>query len=288
MQDHADATPTIAISTELAQPRVLSRDELRTLDRVAVDEMGVPSILLMENAAMGAARCIDRMLGVLEPGPVVVVAGPGNNGGDGLAVARQLHIRGHTVVVSLVGDEHGLTPDSAANLRAMRSCGLVLDEVSDPDGRVVGEHLSARLAARSAAVVVDGLLGTGLNRDVVGPASGAIGAINEARRAGRAACVVALDLPSGLDADTGLPLGDAVRADATLTFAALKTGFFSLEAQPYLGEIVLLPIGVPPGLTGRFGAAYEHEHISPTRFETGDTGGTDEPRGAGRDADGRR
>ncbi|MBZ0171458.1 MAG: NAD(P)H-hydrate epimerase, partial [Phycisphaerales bacterium] len=222
MPNRADHTTPSAISTEIADPRVLSRDELRSLDRIAVEEMGVPSILLMENAAMGAAGCIARMLDVLAPGAVAVLAGTGNNGGDGFAVARHLHILGHAVRVLLVGDEDRLTPDSATNRSALRACGVGIGVISTTDEQVAYEQLLDWLNTHTPPLIVDGLLGTGLSRGVVGPLLGAIRAINRARSSGPAACVVALDLPSGLDADTGRALGDAVRADVTLTFAALK------------------------------------------------------------------
>lgn len=269
----------------MAEPRVMTREELRALDRVAVEEMGVPSILLMENAAIGATRVVTRALDVLEPGPVVVIAGIGNNGGDGLAMARQLHLRGYGVHVLIVGRRDRLAVDAAVNLRALETCNVRPWWGDDQDANVVYQEVLSRCVALTPAVVVDGLLGTGLSRDVEGAALGAIRAINEARKTGSARFVVALDLPSGLDADTGRPLGAAVRADATVTFAALKMGFFTLEAQPFVGEIELCPIGVPPELTARFGVPYDEENAVPDRLDArnGGPGGYD-PSGVGRDA----
>ncbi len=272
------------IRTQMARPRVLSRDELRSLDADAVREMGVPSILLMENAALGAALGVLRLMAQRGAGPVAVVCGTGNNGGDGLALARQLHIRGCGVEVLLAGDPGRLTPDAAANLNALRSCGIEPRRIEASDEPGASGAARSLLGSIAPAVVVDALLGTGLSREVRGPVRGIIGAINEAGRGG--ACVVSMDLPSGLDADTGRPLGVAVRAHATMTFAALKRGFFTLEAQAYVGEIELLPIGAPPELADRYGVLYEDTADAPSRFDPPGGAGEDEPSGAGRDAGG--
>lgn len=269
----------------MALPRVLSRDELRELDRVAVEELGLPSILLMENAAIGASRSVLRALGVLESGVVVVVAGTGNNGGDGLAVARQLHIQGVEVRVALIGDAGRMTADSAANLKALRAASAAVEVIGENSCNGAEERVAAWLGEIGPAVVIDALLGTGLSRDVEGPVAGAIRAINRARSERSTLLVVSLDLPSGLDADTGRPLGEAVRADVTATFAALKRGFFTMEAQEWVGEIELLPIGVPPELTARFGEPFTAEPTEHARGEDWVQGGPPEnPHGAGRDA----
>lgn len=269
----------------MAEPRVLSRAELRELDRRAVAEMGLPSILLMENAAIGAARSVLRAMGVFEPGVAVVVAGTGNNGGDGLAVARQLHIHGVEVRVALVGDAGRLTPDSAANLKALQASSVAVEAFDGGESGTVEDRVSAWLAEIGPMVVIDALLGTGLSRDVRGPAAEAIRAINRSRSERWTRLVVSLDLPSGLDADTGRPLGEAVRADVTATFAALKRGFFAMEAQEWVGEIELLPIGVPPELAARFGDPYTDEPTEHARGEVWVEGGPPaDPRGAGRDA----
>ncbi|HHN78854.1 MAG TPA: NAD(P)H-hydrate epimerase [Phycisphaerales bacterium] len=270
------------IETEMASPRVLSRDELRRLDADAVREMGVPSIVLMENAALGACRGVLRLLGGIGGGPVAVLCGTGNNGGDGLALARQLHIRGRRVRVLLTGDPDRLTPDAAANLTALKACRVEAEHLDAADEGGAERAAGDWLARVGPALIVDALLGTGLSREVRGPLRGVIEAINEAGKAG--ACVVSLDLPSGLDADTGRPLGAAVRAHATMTFAALKRGFFTLEAQGFVGEIELLPIGVPSELTGRYGVVFEDTADAPSRFDPPHGSGETEPTGTGRDA----
>lgn len=272
------------IHTEMASPRILSREELRVLDAAAVAEMGVPSILLMENAAIGAASGVRRMLGVLGEGPAAVCCGTGNNGGDGLALARQLHIAGRPVRVLLAGDPGRLTPDAATNLGALRACRIEPMVIDAADDVSAESALAGLLDEIGPVVIIDALLGTGLSREVRSPTRGLIAAINAAGRSG--VCIVSMDLPSGLDADTGRPLGVAVRADATMTFAALKRGFFTLEAQEYVGEIELLPIGAPPELTARFGVPYEDTTDAPSRFDPPGAPAPETPHGTGRDAGG--
>lgn len=264
-------------------PRVMSREQLRALDRLAVESLGLPSILLMENAAIGAARSVERALDVLDARTVLVLVGPGNNGGDGLALARHLHIAARPVRVLILGDPDRLTPDAAVNFRALRQTAVPVEAVGEPDESRAFDRVSAAIADAAPALVVDALLGTGACRPVEGPFAGAIRAINKARESGGACFVVSLDLPSGLDADSGRPLGHAVHADVSVTFGALKIGFASLEAQPYLGEVELAPIGVPPELLARFGSPLPDDH-GHARADGGSPDRPGQPHGVGRDA----
>lgn len=276
------------IECRLARPRILTRDQLRALDREAVAVLGLPSVLLMENAAIGAAAVIAETLTDQpnrEPAPVLIIAGGGNNGGDGIALARHLCILGIPARLVIAARESDLSPDAAANARALRSTGTpTAYNADDPAAEIRPQPDSP-----APSVIVDALLGTGLTRPVSGPLAAVIDAINDARTASPATTVVALDLPTGLDADTGAPLGSprhpTVKADITVTFAALKPGFFTLEAQPYLGEVSLVPIGVPPEFVARFGVPYEPDRHAHARSHgampsplTGD------PAGPGRDA----
>ncbi len=223
--------------------RALSRDEVRSVDRRAVEEYGMPSLVLMENAGRGAAEWLaGRMAG---GGKVVIVAGQGNNGGDGGAVARHLELRGITVAIRWVGDLSRFSVDAAAQYAILEQADV--DQQAWADG-VDGEELKRLLAG--ADWVVDGLLGTGLTRPVEpGPIWDAIGAINASGRP-----VLALDVPSGLDADTGDVLGVSVKAAATVTFVAEKIGFAGPGASDYTGEVVVAGIGVPLRLLREVGA----------------------------------
>jgi len=196
-----------------------------------MDELFLPGIVLMENAARGIADVARARLP--RGGRVAVVCGPGNNGGDGFAAARHLSNGGFDVSIHLVMPAVACPGGSDAdrNLRIARAMGLPVREDVDLEG---------------AVLVLDGIFGTGLSRTVREPAKGAIEAI------GAAACpVVAIDLPSGLDANTGAIHGVAVRADVTATMVAPKQGFERGEGPRLVGEVVVVDIGVPPSLVRR-------------------------------------
>lgn len=210
----------------------LTREQSRLLDRWAVERYGMCSLVLMENAGRGVADVLCS-LGI--SGPVVICCGKGNNGGDGLVLARHLELRGHEVRVLLWADPGTMSGDAAANLAIVRHCELVLD-VFWPN------HDPARLATHlsRAAWVVDALLGTGVRGEPASPLAEVIDQIN--------ACAsrrLAIDLPSGLDADTGLPAMHTICATHTCTFVAPKAGFASPQAEPYLGKVHVLDIGTP-------------------------------------------
>ena len=210
--------------------RPLSRDEVRSIDARAAEDLGLPTLALMENAGRGAAALIrDRIGG---SGRVVIACGPGNNGGDGAVVARHLDAWGFDVRVLWFVRPDRLKGDAAIQGGIVERSGIAATVVED-EGSIDGLW-------EGADWVVDGLLGTGLTRDVEGLIAGAIASIN---RSGRP--VLALDLPSGLDADSGAPLGDAVRATLTATFVAPKLGFGRPGASAYTGEVAVVGISVP-------------------------------------------
>jgi len=218
-------------------------DAVRALDRAAIDEYGIPGIVLMENAALGI---LPKALAMLEdhPGDVSVLCGPGNNGGDGLALARHLVLRGVRVEVGLLAPIDSYRGDAAINLRIALRTANTCDRLS------IGPIAS--LGDEPATLVVDALFGTGLTRALEGAGDEAVRWIAERRS--RGASVLSIDVPSGLDADTGEPLGtECVQADATVALAAVKPGLSRLEAQAYVGELSVAGIGVPEALLARFG-----------------------------------
>jgi NAD(P)H-hydrate epimerase len=222
---------------------LLSRDEARALDRRAMDEGGVPGVVLMENAGRGCAELLVR-LGVL--GNVVVCCGKGNNGGDGFVIARHLDNAGVAVAVHLFADPPELTGDAAVNYRILAHSGPPI--ATYPRGAIDDTQLRQEFAR--ADWIVDALFGSGLTGALRSPFDQIVRAINESP-----ARVFAVDIPSGLDSDTGLSLGATVRAHHTATIAALKNGFVQQEAQAWIGKIHVIDMGVPRRLLERLPAA---------------------------------
>jgi NAD(P)H-hydrate epimerase len=217
--------------------RPLMRDEVRDLDARAADDLSLPTLILMENAGRGAAACLRDHLGVPASARCLILCGPGNNGGDGGVVARHLDAWGYPVRVVWFARPDRLRGDAATQWNILARSGL--DQTAwDDEASLTPDRLDLLLAG--ADWVIDGLLGTGLSRPVEGVLRRVIEAIN---RVGKP--VLALDLPSGLDADRGEPLGVAVRAKATATFIAPKLGFGAPGASDYTGEVTVVDIGLP-------------------------------------------
>ena len=203
--------------------------EMSAFERVVIDGFGVPALSLMESAGRAVAAEVERM----GASRVVVVAGTGNNGGDGLVAARTLLARGHSVQVFLVSNGEALKADAqVCLLAAIKQSGPVTESVR-------ADTLRTALAAAPAAVIIDAIYGTGLSREVEGSTAAIIQVMNESGLP-----IVAVDIPSGLDADRGVPLGIAVRATATVTFAFAKRGLHASPGFTYAGRIVKADIGI--------------------------------------------
>ena len=259
---------------------VLSRGQMRAFDKHAIETCHVPGVILMENAGRGAADVLSAMIesdrakrgGTTPPRPrggpsageapksfeastypsrhkrvpgqpatyplasrIVVVCGTGNNGGDGFVVARHLLARGAEVVVILAGTSEKVTGDARIMHDAFIDLGGLCVEM--PSGSSLDPM---RAEIQLADYVVDALFGTGLDRPIQGHIAEVIGAINES-----GAHIVALDIPSGLDADSGYPLGVAVHADDTVTFCHLKVGLLTPEGARLAGRVHVVDLGVP-------------------------------------------
>jgi NAD(P)H-hydrate epimerase len=225
---------------------ILTRDQVRELDRRAIEEFGVPGVVLMENAGRGMAELL-RSLGI--NGPVVLCCGKGNNGGDGFVIARHLDNAGVPVRVLLFVDPAQLSGDAAVNHRILVASGIHIEIFADPS--LDEERLRREL--EDADWIVDALFGSGLRGPVQPPFNRVISAINDAASAinDAAARVFAVDIPSGLDCDTGKPLGGSVRAHHTGTVAAMKIGFLDASAAGWLGQVHVIDMGAPRVLFGR-------------------------------------
>ncbi len=209
---------------------ILTRDQSRRLDRRAIDDYGMSGLVLMENAGRGTVDVLER-LGI--HGPVVILCGKGNNAGDGFVIARHLEIRGHAAKVVLLFPPSELTGDAAANF-------AILEKASVPIIETPAEFDSP---APDADWIVDAMLGTGARGEPRPPFDAAIDWMNA-----QPARKLAVDVPSGLDCDTGEPAAHTIRADHTCTYAAMKIGFMKPSAKPYVGAVHVCDIGTPPQL----------------------------------------
>jgi len=217
-------------------PTYATRDEVRAFDRYAIETLGVPGVVLMENAGRQAADEARLMLLLSVERRVLVVAGRGNNGGDGYVVARHLAIHNVETQVAVLAPRSDIQGDADTNLRLLEAMRMPLRFLDGPAEKVLSE---LRAMLDRANFIVDAMFGTGMRGEVREPYASAIEAVNAAGRR-----VLALDIPSGLDCDTGRPLGPTIRAARTVTLAALKAGFANPESRAYTGEVVLLDIGV--------------------------------------------
>jgi NAD(P)H-hydrate epimerase len=207
----------------------LTRAQVRDVDRRAIEEFGVPGVVLMENAGRGATQLL---LWLGAQGPVAICCGKGNNGGDGFVIARHLDNHGIPVRVLLFTQPEQLAGDAATNYHIAKRSGVAV--LVEPDLASVTREL------QQCEWVVDALFGTGLTGPVRPPLDRVIAAINASGKP-----VLAVDIPSGLDCDTGLALGETVRATHTATFVAAKAGFANPAAGQRLGQVHVIDIGAP-------------------------------------------
>jgi NAD(P)H-hydrate epimerase len=212
---------------------VLSRDQCREVDRRAIEEYGMSGLVLMENAGRG---CADVLCELGVTGPVVILCGRGNNGGDGFVIARHLEIRGKEVRVLLLADSSDLRGDARTNFEILRHTHVPIESLGD----AADAHSWLDAHGSGAQWLVDALLGTGATGAPRPPYDAAIEWFDyqKARK-------LAVDVPSGLDCDTGEAAGAAVRADVTCTFVGTKPAYATPDAKEYTGEVRVLDIGAP-------------------------------------------
>lgn len=215
----------------------LSVAQSREVDRAAIERLGIPGLLLMENAGRG---CADALCDRGAKGPVAIFCGAGNNGGDGFVLARHLALRGLKVGILLVPPAEKLQGDALTNYKIARASEIPIVELADEGGPMAISEALDYFLEEPAEWIVDALLGTGARGAPRPPYDSIIEWINaeESRR-------LAVDVPSGLDADTGEPSPTTIKADVTVTFAASKHGYRSPQAREYLGELVVADIGIP-------------------------------------------
>ncbi len=213
----------------------VSVSQMQAIDRATIEQIGIPRLLLIDHAGLALANAIEQHFSHPKH-PVLILCGTGYNGGDGLSAARHLNARSRSVRVLLAGKRSALRDEPALFARILEKLGVSCGEIADPlDSHRVDEELAR------AGVVIDALLGIGLREEVREPMRTLIERLNACGKP-----VVAADIPSGLEADTGKPLGVCVRALLTVTFGRLKQGCLRNEGPLYCGKIELEPIGFPP------------------------------------------
>jgi NAD(P)H-hydrate epimerase len=223
--------------------RLVGSAEMREIDRTAIEGFGIPSLTLMDRAGRAVAEAATEL--AAPKGRVVVVCGGGNNGGDGYVAARLLRGAGRDArIIALVATER-LSPDARAVRDQAERAGVPVDD----QGELVA------FEAGPGDVVVDAIFGTGLARPPEGAFAEAIARIEAARAAG--ARVLAVDVPSGLSADTGRPLGPCVRADRTVTFGFQKRGLVLHPGPAFAGEVAVADIGIPAAAAARVAVGSE-------------------------------
>ena len=213
----------------------LNTSDIRKLDLVAQERFSISGLLLMEHASLGLAEVLLSLApdGV---GRVLFLCGKGNHGGDGFAAARHLHNAGLSSSIVLAGRLDQIRRGSDAEMNALIATRMKIPIIECEDASEILAHIDKT----EPDFVVDALLGTGLSSDVRGMLEEVIDGVNERRLD-----VTAVDMPSGLDSDTGLPLGTAIIAQRTVTFAFQKVGLAKNEARPYCGKIFVKGIGLP-------------------------------------------
>jgi len=206
--------------------KVVTAKEMQEIDRRTIKECGVPGPVLMERAGVAVAERIREMF---EPGKLIVLAGAGNNGGDGIVVGRELHNSGWHVKVFLLLKEDKLSPDCLAQYRIAKKVGVPIEFGTKIDRGDL-----------HAAVVVDALFGTGLSKDIKGALADTVDLVNST-----SVPIVSVDIPSGISSDDGKVMGTAIRATATVTFGAAKRGHVLYPGADHTGELFVENIGFP-------------------------------------------
>jgi len=221
-----------------ATMKVLTSAEMKEIDRQTIEELGIPGPVLMENAGIQIFRFLQTILPYCDGDRIVIVAGRGNNGGDGLVIARHLFNHGMVAQVLLLAGKDEVKGDAALNLRIAEKIGVPVAEIrSEADWKTKGRLI------KQASVIVDAIFGTGLSKPAAGLYAKAIEDINRTD-----AFKLAVDIPSGLSSDSFEIIGPAVKADVTVTLAAPKIAHVLPPAEEWVGELVVADISVPPQL----------------------------------------
>jgi NAD(P)H-hydrate epimerase len=217
---------------------VLTRQQVRDFDAWAINTALVPGVILMENAGRGCAEVIIDELKKLSGQKVCIFCGTGNNGGDGFVIARHLVNGGFETNIALCGQSSKIKGDAEINYKIICRMGILIKELQPTQADI---EKAVEIFAGDCDLIVDAIFGTGLTGALGDGFDKLVNAINSLNKP-----IVAVDIPSGLDCDTGKPLGTAIRATVTVTFAAAKKGFTNADSAKYTGEIYIASIGIEP------------------------------------------
>lgn len=219
--------------------RVVTVEQIQRLDRLAIEKIGIPAVVLMENAGRAVAQAVLKELDKKEKQAVVILCGPGHNGGDGFVAARHLLNAGMALNVFLLGEAKYLKCEAKVNYDILRRLRQPVCEIS----AVIP---SFRKAILSSSLLVDAIFGVGLNREITEPFRGLMATANASAKR-----VVAVDIPSGLDGTTGKIFGICLRATTTVTFSFIKRGFLINRGPEFVGKVIVADIGIPVDLLAK-------------------------------------
>lgn len=209
--------------------------EIKSIEHKAIEEYGIPSIVLMENAGSKAVNQIEQIMGSLHNKKISIFAGKGNNGGDGYVIARHLYNQGAKVKVFLIGSKADVMGDAFVNLQIIVNMGIDVIEVAHE-----GDWDKLKIAMTFTDCMIDALVGTGFTGKLSGPMAQVVESMNKINKP-----LIAIDVPSGVDADTGQIFGAAVKADHTITFSLPKQGLLLYPGASYAGDVSVVDIGIP-------------------------------------------
>ena len=225
----------------------------KRLDDACVNDYNIPLILMMENAVLSAVKHLDTDL----YDNYVIISGVGNNGGDGLGIARQLKARGKNIKVFIIGNMEKITPCSKTNLDILKSMGISYENISNKDNE---NNILEKLknSVKNSHIVVDCIFGTGLEREIKGIFKAVIDIINENKN-----LTYSIDVPSGINATTGEVLGTCINSDKTICFEFYKRGFLRYETQKHIGNVIVEHIGIPEEILKKYD---DNEYITTINF----------------------
>jgi len=222
--------------------RIVTAAEMRNLDQAAIGQLGIPGVVLMENAGLGVVQVVEKILGDVRGRKVLVLAGKGNNGGDGFVVARHLLNMGAEVKVLLLAEADQISGDARINLDILQKMGLKIYSAVNANSLNI-----VKIAVMYTDLIIDAIYGTGFTGAVSEHAGNIIAMANESGKP-----IVAVDIPSGVEADSGRVNGPCIRASHTVTFGLPKLGLILEPGAGCCGDLTVADISIPEGLIDRF------------------------------------